>query len=54
MKRKNAAEIFFWAVVPLHLSELKFKLQHGIDPLLDLFDKNKVTDLINPGRSSVV
>ena len=26
MPRENAPEIFFWAAVPLHLAELKFKL----------------------------
>lgn len=54
MKRKHAPEIFFWAAVPLHLAELKFKLENGIDPLLDLFDKKNVTDRIDPERPSVV
>jgi hypothetical protein len=47
-------EVFFWAAVPLHMTELNFKLAHGIDPLLDLFDKHKVTDRIDPMRRSVV
>jgi hypothetical protein len=54
MKRKDAPDVFFWAAVPLHLAELKFKMEHGIDPLLELFDKNKVTDRIVPDRPSVV
>lgn len=54
LKRKGADDIFFWAAVPLHLQELKFKMEHGIEPLLDLFDKHGVTDKINPGRASVV
>ena len=54
MERNNAPEIHFWAAVPLHLAELTFKLENGIDPLLDLFDKNKVTDRIVPERRSVV
>jgi hypothetical protein len=54
LKRENAPEIFFWAAVPLHLAELQFKMKNGIDPLLDLFDKNKVTDRIIPERPSVV
>jgi Suppressor of fused protein (SUFU) len=54
MQRENAPEIFFWAAVPLHLAELKFKLENGIDPLLDLFDKYKITDRIVPDRRSVV
>jgi Suppressor of fused protein (SUFU) len=54
MKRDDGSEVFFWAAVPLHLAELKFKLANGIDPLLELFDKNKVTDRIVPERPSVV
>lgn len=54
LKRKGAEDIFFWAAVPLHLAELKLKLEQGIDPLLDLFDKNGVSDKISPGRASVV
>ena len=54
MKRGNESDIFFWAAVPLHLPELRFKLENGIDPLLDLFDKHRVTDKIVPGRASVV
>jgi hypothetical protein len=54
LKLKSGAEIFFWAAVPLHMAELRFKFEHGIDPLLDLFDKNGVTDRIDPDRPSVV
>lgn len=54
MKRRNEPEIFFWAAVPLYFPELQFKLENGIDPLLDLFDTNGVTDKIDPGRASVV
>ena len=54
MKRKDDTEIFFWAAVPLHLAELQFKLKHGIEPLLELFDRHGVTDKIDPGRASVV
>lgn len=54
MQRPGAPDVFFWAAVPLHRAELKFKLEHGIDPLLDLFDKNGVTDRIAPQRPSVV
>ena len=54
LKRSDGNEVFFWAVVPIHLDELEFKLHHGLDPLLDLFDKKGVTDKINPTRPSVI
>lgn len=54
MKSKAGEELFFWAAVPIHMSELKFKLEHGVDRLLDLFDRYKVTDRIDPKRASVV
>lgn len=54
LKRKGAEDIFFWAAVPLYRPEIMFKMEFGIDPLLDLFDTHGVTDKINPGRASVV
>ena len=54
MRRPNGGDVFFWAAVPLHLAELKFKMQNGIEPLLDLFDQHRVTDRVDPARSSVV
>jgi hypothetical protein len=54
LERPDGQNIFFWAAVPLHLAELKFKMEHGIDALLDLFDKHGVTDRIRPERPSVV
>ncbi len=54
MRAASGEEVFFWAAVPLHMAELEFKMKHGIDPLLDLFDQHKVTDRIDPVRRSVV
>lgn len=47
-------ETCFWAAVPLHKRELQFKLENGVDALLDAFDRAKVTDRINPARLCVV
>ena len=52
--RPDGDEVFLWAAVPLHRAELDYKMQHGMDPLLDLFDKHGVTDRIDPARKSVV
>jgi len=54
LDRGDSEPIFFWSVVPLHASELSFKLEHGIETLLDLFDRNDVSDRIQPDRTSVV
>jgi hypothetical protein len=54
MNREGAHDIYFWAAVPLHMAELEFRFEHGIDPLLELFDKSGVTDRIVPERPSVV
>jgi hypothetical protein len=54
LKRSNGEEVFFWSAVPLHMDELKFKMARGVDPLLELFDKNGVSDRIDPLRQSAV
>jgi hypothetical protein len=46
--------VFFWAAVPLYPQELQFKLENGMDALLDLFDTHRVTERIDVGRPSVV
>jgi hypothetical protein len=53
-KRADGELVYFWAVVPLHLNEMKHKIEHGADALMDLFDKHGVTDRIDPLRSPVV
>jgi hypothetical protein len=54
MKSKSGEEVFFWAAVPLYPEEMKFKLENGMDALLDLFDRHKVSERIDVGRASVV
>jgi Suppressor of fused protein (SUFU) len=54
MKCRDGDDVFFWAAVPLHMSELKFKLAHGVDPLLDLFDQSRVTERIDSTRPPAV
>jgi hypothetical protein len=53
-KNEAGHEVFFWAAVPIYMNELEYKREHGIDLLLDLFDKYKVTDRVDSKRSSVV
>ena len=42
------------AVIPLHADELDLKLDKGTDALLDLLDRAELSELLNPGRASVV
>jgi len=52
-RRLDGKEVFLWALVPVYLSELKFKQAHGADALLELFSKHGVSDIINPTRKRV-
>lgn len=50
----GGGSLHFWAVVPLHASELAYKREHGIDALLERFDAAGVGDRIDPRRRSAV
>jgi Suppressor of fused protein (SUFU) len=39
---------------PIYEDEMDFKLTHGLDALLDRFDRHGVTAVFDPGRRSVV
>jgi hypothetical protein len=54
MTTRGGEQVIFWSVVPLHRAELKFKLEEGIDPLLDRFDKHRVRTRVDPSRRSAV
>lgn len=46
--------VWFYSVIPLYTKEWKFKLDKGSDALEELFDKNKVSELLNPKRPSII
>ena len=46
--------INFWALVPLLSDELRLKLQAGTPTLLEKMEKAKLSDILNPGRDSVL
>jgi hypothetical protein len=54
MKRADGAVTHFWNVVPLHESELRFKLEHGVEPLLEAFERAGVEDVVRADRPPVV
>jgi hypothetical protein len=45
--------IRFYSVVPIYREEMKFKLEKGLDPLIDKFDKAKLNELLNVKRVNV-
>lgn len=46
--------VHIYAVVPIHGNEMELKLESGADALWDRFDEAGVTELVDPGRESVV
>ncbi|HVZ39772.1 MAG TPA: suppressor of fused domain protein [Candidatus Kapabacteria bacterium] len=42
------------AVLPVYDNELEYKLAKGADALFDLFDRNNVSELLDPNRPSVI
>ncbi|RYD26232.1 MAG: suppressor of fused domain protein [Verrucomicrobiaceae bacterium] len=50
---KDGTPVHFWSLVPLHPSEMEFKLAHGSDALFDLLEKAGHDDLVNPARKPV-
>lgn len=51
MTRADGAFTCFWSVVPLYEQELRFKMEHGVDALLDRFDAAGVTDVVSRDRA---
>jgi hypothetical protein len=47
-------EVWFFAVIPLYLDEMNFKLRKGVDALMGEFERHGITELLDPGRRSVV
>jgi hypothetical protein len=54
MIARDGRPISFLSVIPLYTDELQFKLDKGTDALLDLFDKARVNELLDPSRPSLV
>ncbi len=49
-KREDGETVGLWTVIPLHLAELQYKQRLGVDALLDLMSKHRVSDIIDPER----
>lgn len=53
LKVSPEMDIQFLSIVPLYAEEAAFKLRKGADPLLDLFGRHSVTDLLDLKRRNV-
>jgi len=53
LKISDEKTIRFCSLVPLYREEMEFKLKRGFDSLVELLDKNKVTELLDVGRRNV-
>ena len=53
LRAHDDVSIHFMSCVPLYQEEMDLKLKKGVDALLELFDKNDITELIDPARKNV-
>jgi hypothetical protein len=44
----------FWALYPLYADEMNYKLEHGLDALIDKFEAAGVSDIVDIHRPSVI
>lgn len=53
LKIDEGKTIHFHALVPLHADEMDLKPKKGADARMDAFDKQKISEILDPGRPSV-
>lgn len=54
VKIDDQTKIYIYALYPIFENEMDFKLEHGSDVLLNLFDEHGISELLNTSRKSVV
>lgn len=50
---ENGDTIFFYCLIPLYKEEIDLKMNRGMDELLDLFEKNDVSDIVDVERPNL-
>lgn len=50
---KGEKEIYFYSAIPINKEELDYKLEHGIDKLLSLFQHYNIDEVIDINRRNV-
>lgn len=53
LELKDGTPVWFYNVFPLYDEEMNFKLNKGLDALLDRFDKHDVSDIIDIERANI-
>lgn len=53
LKMDEERSIRFYAVIPLYQEEMDYKLKHGLDALMDRFDKHGINEVIDLQRKNV-
>ncbi len=46
----DGRQVHFYAILPLYLEELEYKLVHGMDALLDKFEEHNINEIVDPKR----
>lgn len=46
--------IYFLAIIPLTRDEMELKLKRGSEALFDGFEQNRITEILDPARKSVI
>lgn len=54
LRLSDGTEAPFWSLVPLHPSEIEFKLEHGADALFEKLAAAGNSDLFDPARPPMV
>lgn len=52
LRLSDGRTVNFYAIVPLYPEELQLKLTHGTGALLERFDRESVSELLDPGRNN--
>lgn len=53
LERPDGTTVRFWSLYPVYAEEMKLKLRKGSEAILDQFEKNGITDVIDKGRPNV-
>jgi hypothetical protein len=53
LRLNDGTPVHFWSLVPLHPSEMDYKLEHGADALFSRLEAAGHSDLVDPGRAPV-